>query len=48
MPVRGTNVNKVLQTLVSAQYGLTPTRKHYDRLAIDKLWTYVGNKENKV
>ena len=38
------SVKKVLKTLVSTKYELTPKRKHYDRLEIDEFWTYVGNK----
>jgi hypothetical protein len=41
------SVQKVLQTLVSATYELTPKRKHYDRLEIDEFWTYVGKKRTK-
>jgi IS1 family transposase len=59
MPVRGNGVKdisavleisikKVLKTLVSTRYELTPKMKHYDCLEIDEFWTYVGKKENKV
>jgi IS1 family transposase/transposase-like protein len=46
--ILGVSVKKVLKTLVSTRYELTPKMKHYDRLEIDEFWTYVGKKENRV
>jgi IS1 family transposase/transposase-like protein len=42
------SVRKVLQTLKSTNYQITPARKHYDCLEIDEFWTYVGRKTNKI
>jgi IS1 family transposase len=42
------SVGKVLKTLTSGKYQITPARKHYDCLEIDEFWTYVGRKTNKV
>jgi IS1 family transposase len=42
------SVGKVLKTLKSSKYQITPAKKHYKCLEIDEFWTYVGCKTNKI
>jgi IS1 family transposase len=42
------SVKKVLKVLTSGKYKIKPKKTHYDSLEIDELWTYVGEKKNKV
>ena len=42
------SVTKVLKTLKSSKYQITPAKKHYKCLEIDEFWTYVGKKTNKI
>jgi IS1 family transposase/transposase-like protein len=42
------SINKVLSVLVRSNHAIKPKQKHYDSLEVDELWTYVGNKGNKV
>ena len=41
------SIGKVLHTLISSNYQITPKREYYDTLEVDELWTYVGDKTNK-
>jgi IS1 family transposase len=41
------SIGKVLKTLVESHYDITPKQKHYARLEVDELWTFVGSKANK-
>jgi hypothetical protein len=34
--------------LVNSNKIITPKQNHYDSLEVDELWTYVGNKKNKI
>ena len=43
----GVSMWKVLKTLESCAYEIKPKQKHYDRLEVDELWTYVGSKKSK-
>ncbi|KAA6328500.1 hypothetical protein EZS27_022614 [termite gut metagenome] len=42
------SINKVLSVLVRSNHKIKPKQSHYDKLEVDELWTYVGNKKNKV
>jgi insertion element IS1 protein InsB len=42
------SVTKVLKTLKSSKYQITPAKTHYKCLEIDEFWTYVGRKTNKI
>ena len=41
------SICKVLSVLANSNYELKPKKKHYSRLEIDELWTYVGSKEHR-
>jgi len=41
------SITKVLKTLESSNYQITPAKTHYKCLEIDEFWTYVGRKSNK-
>ena len=41
------SIGKVLKTLVESHYDITPKQKHYTRLEVDELWTFVGSKANR-
>jgi len=41
------SIGKVLKTLVENHYDVNPKQKHYTRLEVDELWTFVGSKANK-
>jgi len=41
------SIGKVLKTLVESHYDIKPKQKHYTRLEVDELWTFVGSKANK-
>jgi len=41
------SIGKVLRTLTDSHYDLKPKQKHYARLEVDELWTFVGTKANK-
>jgi transposase-like protein len=40
----GISAWKVLKTLRTSLYTIKPKQKHYNRLELDELWTYVGKK----
>ena len=42
------SIKKVLKTLTSTHYEITPGTNHYNCLETDGFWTYVGRKSNKV
>ena len=42
------SITKVLKTLTTSKYSITPRQNHYDCLEIDEFWTYVKEKKNKV
>ncbi|KAA6335475.1 hypothetical protein EZS27_016307 [termite gut metagenome] len=42
------SINKVLSVLVRSNHKIKPKQSHYDKPEVDELWTYVGNKKNKV
>ncbi|KAA6348566.1 hypothetical protein EZS27_003976 [termite gut metagenome] len=42
------SINKVLSVLVHSNHKIKPKQSHYDKLEVDELWIYVGNKKNKV
>ena len=42
------SIRKVLSVLVNSNYILKPGQSHYDSPEVDELWTYAGNKKNKV
>ena len=39
---------KVQKVLKISQHHVLPKKNHYDALEVDELWTFVGNKKNKV
>ena len=39
---------KVQKVLKISQQHVLPKKNHYDALEVDELWTFVGNKKNKV
>ena len=41
------SIGKVLKTLVESHYDIKPKQKHYTRLEVDELWTFVGSKANR-
>jgi transposase-like protein len=43
-----TSITKVLKVFTSGIYTVQPKKKCYDCLEIDELWTYVGEKKNKI
>ena len=46
--IESVSVNKVLSVLVNTDHVILPQKAYYDCLEVDELWTYVGNKSNKV
>lgn len=45
--VEQVSTGKVLSVLDKCHYQITPKQTHYDKLEVDELWTFVGNKQNK-
>jgi len=41
------SIGKVLKTLIESHYDIKPKQKHYTRLEVDELWTFVGSKANR-
>lgn len=42
------SIGKVLSTIGSSVYKIAPKKLYYERLEVDKLWTYVYRKKRKV
>ena len=42
------SIGKVLRTLTESTYEIQPQQSHYESLEVDGLWTFVGNKKNKL
>jgi len=41
------SIGKVLKNLIESHYDIKPKQKHYTRLEVDELWTFVGSKANR-
>ena len=46
--ITGCSRYKVQKVLKISQHHVLPKKNHYDALEVDELWTFVGNKKNKV
>ena len=46
--ITGCSRYKVQKVLKISQHHVFPKKNHYDSLEVDELWTFVGNKKNKV
>ena len=42
------SIGKVLSTIGSSVYKVVPKKRYYERLEVDKFWTYVYRKKQKV
>ena len=42
------SIGKVLSTIGSSVYKITPKKRYYERLEVDEFWTYVYRKKRKV
>ena len=42
------SVGKILSIISSSVYKTAPKKRYYERLAVDKFWTYVHRKKGKV
>ena len=46
--ITSVSIGKVLSTLGSSLYKISPKKRYYARLEVDEFWTYVGRKKRKV
>jgi IS1 family transposase/transposase-like protein len=46
--IEGISAGKVLSVLSKSQHVITPAHSYYACLEVDELWTYVGDKSNKI
>ena len=46
--ITSVSIGKVLSTIGSSVYKITPKKHYYERLELDEFWTYVGRKKRKV
>ena len=46
--IENVSIGKVLSVLTKSNYVIRPKQTHYDSLEADELWTYAGEKKNKV
>ena len=42
------SIGKVLSTISSSVYKISPKKHYYERLQVDEFWTYVYRKKRKV
>ncbi|WP_455237854.1 IS1 family transposase [Psychrobacter jeotgali] len=46
--IASVSIGKVLSTIDSSVYKITPKKRYYERLEVDEFWTYVYRKKRKV
>ena len=46
--IASVSIGKVLSTIGSSVYKITPKKRYYERLEVDEFWTYVYRKKRKV